>query len=122
MYLNEPVDFLKYKVPHYDPAKLERAIIWLHAAWSGQSKIFRDKILQLAKENFRPELLLIELDHDYIDYEWYKKVFNTRFFPQGQGDALWIANGKVIAADANCYLLSESFLQQRLQQIIENIN
>lgn len=120
MYLNDPIDFLKYKVPHYDPAEHEKAIIWIHAAWSIQSKTLRDKILQLAKDNFLLELPLIELDHDYIDNEWYKKVFNTRFFPQGQGDALWIANGKVIAADTNCYLASKTFLQNRLQQIINS--
>jgi hypothetical protein len=122
MHFNAPIDFVKYKVPHYDPAKHERAIIWIHADWSGQSKTLRDKILRLAEENPQLKLSLIELNHDYIDLEWYKKIFNVSFPPHGNGDVLWVLHGNVIAADTNCYLASKIFLQNRLQQITDNHN
>lgn len=118
MHLNDPPNFLKCKMPKYDPTEHERAIVWIHADWSVHSKTLRDKILQLAEENPQLELPLIELNHDYIDHEWFKKTFNVSFPPQAKGNVLWVLNGKVIAADTNCYLASKIFLQNRLQQIM----
>jgi len=118
-----PIDRIQIaQLGQIDIAKIEQGVLFVFATWSGSCivsfKLLLDALAQCPHAIFP----IYVVDTDTLDHEAFMLRFGKRL--NGNGETIWIKNGKVLHVDIgyadkeNQVLLDRSVLQGRISSLV----
>ncbi len=97
------------------PASVDRAVVFVRASWSGDSKVSLMNLVEGMRAGLDRSWKLIVLNTDTLDFDEFTKFYGR--FPSGggRGETFWIKNAKLAYSDRGYYDIGGvSLLWQRI--------
>lgn len=107
---NFPFDRIKLCELHQiNLAAIERGVCFIFATWSGSSVVSFQCLCDALMRAPNASFPIYIVNTDEIDYDSFKKTFGYSL--NGNGEAMWIKNGKILAFDIGYTNKEEGVLQ-----------
>ena len=117
-----PIDRIRItQLGQIDIAEIDQGVVFVFATWSGSSIVSFKLLLDAAAQSIHAPFPIYVVDIDVIDHGTFVLKFGKKL--NGNGETIWIKNGRVLYVDIgytnteNQILQHKNILQERISSL-----